>query len=481
MSLVSLEYLILITAGSLIFYHVKGKAQRFCMFALSMLFVLSFSIWAAVSVILASFIAWRAALWISGTEDKKKRKVRTELGMILLIAQLFVLKYLPGLPWNHASLFLKFAYPVGISYYTLMLIGYVLDVDWKRTPADSSFFSILLTSSWFPQIVQGPIGKVQEISAQMSQDRIFELHAFKYGLQRVLWGIFQKTVIADRIGLVINSFFLPDRAGLDLIWGLILYSIQLYADFSGGIDIILGTSECFGIQLPENFRQPYFSATLGEFWRRWHISLGKWMKDYVFFPFSAGSFSQKLNRKLRKSGVTRKQAARVSIAIGNLIVFTLVGFWHGGKSKYIGWGIYNGIILAASALLEGWFIEIREKMHLRGKLWNISRIFRTYVIVLIGYLFDCTEDAGHAWNAFLRVFSPGFHGIGFSLSDLTILALAVLSVFIVDLLHERNVSIRDSISSWSYGKQAVFWTVLIQIVACAGRVSSAGGFLYESF
>lgn len=481
MSLVSLEYLILIAAGSLVFYHTKGRAQKLCMFVMSMLFVLSFSIGAVVSVILASFISWKAAIRISEAEDKKVRMNRTKLGVILLLAQLVLLKYLPGMSRNPSSVFLKFACPIGISYYTLMLIGYVLDVDWKRIPAEPSFFTLLLTACWFPQMVQGPIGKVQEIIGQMNQDHTFELHSYKYGLQRLLWGIFQKTVIADRIGTAIGSFFLPDRAGLDLVWGLILYSIQLYADFSGGIDIILGTSECFGIRLSENFRQPYFSSTLGEFWRRWHISLGRWMKDYIFFPFSASSFSQKLTRKLRKSGVSRKQAARVSIALGNLLVFVLVGFWHGSGSKYVGWGIYNGIILSASALLEGWFIEVREKLHLHGRLWSLFRILRTYVIVLIGYLFDCTADAGQAWNAFLRLFSHGFHGVGFSVSELLILFIAVLAVLIVDLLHEHGISVRDRISCWSYGKQAVFWTILIQVIAIAGRVSSSGGFLYESF
>lgn len=205
------------------------------------------------------------------------------------------------------------------------------------------------------------------------------------------------------------------------------------------------------------------------------------MKDYIFFPFSASSFSQKLTRKLRKSGVSRKQAARVSIALGNLLVFVLVGFWHGSGSKYVGWGIYNGIILSASALLEGWFIEVREKLHLHGRLWSLFRILRTYVIVLIGYLFDCTADAGQAWNAFLRLFSHGFHGVGFSVSELLILFFAVLAVLIVDLLHEHGISVRDRISCWSYGKQAVFWTILIQVIAIAGRVSSSGGFLYESF
>ena len=184
------------------------------------------------------------------------------------------------------------------------------------------------------------------------------------------------------------------------------YGIQLYCDFSGGIDVIRGASECFGIGLKENFRQPYFSLSLGEFWRRWHISLGTWMKDYIFYPVSMAGWMGTLKKKLKKVA-SRKTATRVAMAIADLVVFALVGVWHGLGTNYLAWGLYNGIILAISAILVDEYAVWKNKLHIDSQAgyWKVLSLIRTLFIVTIGWIFDCTYTAGAAGELFVHLFA----------------------------------------------------------------------------
>lgn len=293
---------------------------------LSFAFVYAASTIGLFFVVLTSVIVYLAAKKIEEVDDDRKKKVLiAAMGACLFI--LIFLKYLSGLSiFTQGNLMIfgnemtiqgvikKYLLPIGMSYYTLQVISYLLDVYWGRMDAEEDYWKVLLFTCYFPQLVQGPISKYSELAPELFKEHKLDWKNIKYGVQLMLWGFFKKMLIADRIGVYVNAIFHEGVTpyGLTAWIGLVFYGIQLYCDFSGGIDVIRGVSECFGIGLKENFRQPYFSLSLGEFWRRWHISLGTWMKDYIFYPVSMAGWMSALKKKLKKI-TSRKTATRVAI------------------------------------------------------------------------------------------------------------------------------------------------------------------------
>mgnify|MGYP000361643455 CR=1 FL=1 len=214
------------------------------------------------------------------------------------------------------------------------------------------------------------------------------LKNIQFGLQRILWGMLKKMVLADRVNaavtLIFNNYW--NYGGWINVFGVILYSIQLYADFSGGIDITIGIAQMFGITMDENFRQPYFSRSISEFWRRWHITLGTWMKDYIFYPSSLSRCMNKFGKWCKKH-LEIMLVKLLPVSLANLLVFFIVGIWHGAAWKYIMYGMYNGVIIAASGMLAPVYARIHESLHINPKSWwyQVFCIIRTFILVNIGF------------------------------------------------------------------------------------------------
>ena len=411
------------------------------------------------------------------------------------------LKYVSGLPvflrpieisagggYTSVDAFVKrYLLPIGISYYTLQTISYLLDVYWERCEVERDYLKILLFTCYFPQMLQGPISKYSELAPELFREQPFRWKNIKYGFQLMLWGFFKKLLIADRLSVMVNDIFHGEipAYGMTVVVGLAFYGVQLYCDFSGGIDVIRGVSELFGVGLKDNFRQPYFSLSLEDFWRRWHISLGQWMKDYLFYPVSMSGWMVKLQRRLKKQ-LPRKTVNRIGIAIANVIVFLFVGAWHGLGTNFLGWGLYNGMILAISAVLAERYLIWKKKCHIneRGKGWRTFCLIRTLTIVSIGHIFDCVSTAGGAVLQFLRIFAVNKTDLSvFTIgeTDIAVLVIGVVSLLAVDILHERGISVRDRIATKNYWVQVLIWTAVIQLIACYGKVAGAGGFLYANF
>ena len=482
MNILSIGYALFVFAGLLIYYIIPQPHRYKWLIVQSFLFVVSYSPFGCVFILGTSLIVYRAAL-VMPTKSSPRPVLFTAMGACLAV--LFLLKYLASwFPVAQLSIISKYLYPVGLSYYTLQVISYLLDVYWGRINPEKSFCKVLLFTSYFPQLIQGPISKFSELSKELFKPISFEWKNVKYGVQRILWGSFKKMVIADRLGVFVHEAFWNGKntpTGLTIWLGVFFYTIQLYCDFSGGIDIIHGVSECYGIGLKENFSQPFFSHSLGEFWRRWHISLGEWMKDYVFYPVSTSNAMAKLKKTLKKH-YNRKTATRVAIAIANIIVFTLVGLWHGSGSNFLAWGLYNGVILALGGMLEESFVQTKEKLHIRSEsiFWHSFCLIRTFIIVMLGNIFDCVTNCGDAIKLFLRMFDfRNFFSIGIRLPKIGLLMVAILLV--VDLLHEKHISIRHALNRSNFWVQVIFWTVFIQLIACFGKLSTIGGFLYANF
>lgn len=466
---------------------------------LSFVFVYSASAIGLFFVLLTSLIVYFGARRIDSASEERKRGILV-LAMVLCLLVLVTLKYLSSLPvFAQSSCVIfgeemtmqaavkKYLLPIGLSYYTLQVISYLLDVYWGRITAERNYLKVLLFTCYFPQLVQGPISKYGELAPELFKEHRLEWINIKFGVQLMLWGFFKKMVIADRIGEHVNAIFYGDAKpyGLTAWIGLVFYGIQLYCDFGGGIDVVRGVSECFGIGLKENFRQPYFSLSLGEFWRRWHISLGAWMKDYVFYPISMAGWMGKLKRRLKKK-LPRKTVNRIAIAIADLGVFALVGIWHGLGTNYLAWGLYNGVILAVSELLADVYATWKGRLHIDGKAkgWRAFCLVRTLLIVTVGWIFDCTATAGAAGRLFVHMFEwskTNLSLIDLSRTDIVVLSIGCIILLTVDVLHEKGVVVRQRIGTYHYWIQVAFWTVLIQVIACFGRIVSAGGFMYANF
>ena len=383
--------------------------------------------------------------------------------------------------------------PLGISFYTFQSTGYLIDVYNGKTAPQRSLLRFALFVSFFPQLIQGPISRYDQLAPQLEAPHRFDLDGFERGLLLMLWGFFKKKVIADRaLPLVSGVFSEPDSyGGAMIVLAVLGYSLQQYADFSGGIDLVTGIAELFGIRLAPNFKRPYFAVSLGDFWRRWHISLGAWMRDYVFYPFALTRPVSRL-AKAAKARLGAEISRALPAALGNILVFLLVGIWHGATGNYVVWGLYNGIILAVSALLEPAYKRFGERHAelVKSRGYHIFRVLRTFLVVNIGWYFDRCAHLSDAFSMLLRTLTQpvpaqltdgtllklGITGAGFA-----ILAAATVILFTVSLLQERGVSIRSAVLSRPLPQRWLLLYALLVFTILFYVPNALTGFIYAAF
>ena len=339
MSFASLAFFVFLACLMAVYFLVPKKVRWVVLLVASYVYIVLNSWQTVVFLLLASGAVFGAALKIEQiqagysaqleenrkvwtADEKKARKKQNQRAkrawltgaIVLVFGLLVVLKYanfgisnvnallrLVGVP---AIPQVSWVLPLGISFYTLQVSGYLIDVYRGKYAADRNFFKFMLFTSWFPQLVQGPIGRHDALAQQLTQGHDFNWRRAKSGALRMLWGYFKKLVIADRIAMIVAPIFadfaVEGYFGTYIWVAVLLYSFQIYADFSGGMDIVIGMSEIFGIRMTENFRRPMLAGSVAEFWQRWHITLGGWMRDYLFYPLALSGAFGKLGKKLRK-------------------------------------------------------------------------------------------------------------------------------------------------------------------------------------
>lgn len=388
--------------------------------------------------------------------------------------------------------------PLGISFYSFMMISYLVDLYNGRISAQKNFFRYLSYVLYFPHVTQGPIARYEEVGYQLWEEHSFNMDTIMRGVWLMLWGFVKKIVIADRIGAFTKEIFghtFDYHGGIFLAVG-IAYSIQIYCDFSGCMDIVRGTSECFGIVLGENFRRPYFSQTLPEFWRRWHLSLGAFFREYVFYPVSTSKLFLKLNVKIRDYlGNVIGKVFAASIPI--LCVWVLTGLWHGTKWNYIAWGLYHGVLICMSTLFEEPLAKLTKALRIKTDCisWEIFRMLRTFILCVIGRLIFMGQGIRSSiWMIRSMVFdhSKVYNIVDeFSLSGrewrvLIFGCLLLLAVSIAQEIMERRGSTGD-VREWLAKQNIVFkWLVMaagLAFIAICGVYGSGAGasFIYEQF
>lgn len=430
--------------------------------------------------------------WKQSVKAVKKRWLTA--GLCADFAVLALFKYLNDVRVLFGASRLGILLPLGLSFYTFQITGYLLDVHAGKTKPEQSLPRFVLFSSFFPQLIQGPIARYDQLAPQLRTPKDLDMDGLVRAALLMIYGLFKKMVIADRLAPLVSTVFDGTQLGAAALVGVLAYSVQQYCDFSGGIDLVTGVAELFGVRLAPNFRRPYFAVSLADFWRRWHISLGAWMRDYVFYPFALCKPMQKLS-KFAGARFGKTVSRTLPAAVGNLLVFLLVGLWHGAAMNYIVWGLYNGLVLAVSSLLEPAYKAWNEKhAALAGSgLFHGFRVLRTFVIVNIGWFFDRSANPGDALRMLASVFTqfsgdtltPAFfEAAGLIAADGIVLACALLIVFAISLLGEMGVDVRTKIAQGPYLPR-----LLLMLAACCvivvfgiwGSGFNATTFIYNAF
>ena len=414
MSLISMEFLIFVGIAVIGYYLIPKRFQWIWLLIFSYIYYASSGIKILFFLLYTTITTYGTGRLLDRVNHKelprneaKSRKRRILIGCLLLnFGMLAVLKYTNFAIENvnaifHAGIsFQKLILPLGISFYTFQSMGYIIDVYWGKYEAEKNPFRFALFVSFFPQLLQGPIGRFDRLARQLYEQHSFDLLKAQYALQLMLWGFFKKLVLADRAAVVVNQVFqnYTQYSGVTNIVAVLMYSIQLYMDFSGGMDVVMGVAALFGVELDQNFKRPYFATSITDFWHRWHITLGTWMKDYIFYPVSLSKWMGKFG-KWSKKAFGKKTGRVVPICVANIIVFLVVGIWHGAAWKYIAYGLYNGLIIAISSLLAPLYRKGFEKFHINPKsgAWHVVQILRTFLLVNISWYFDMAVSLSAAF------------------------------------------------------------------------------------
>ncbi len=394
---------------------------------------------------------------------------------------------------RHIS-FLTLALPLGISFYTFQATGYLIDVYRGVYPAEKNLLKFALFVAFFPQLIQGPISRFGDLSKTLYEEHPFESRTVCRGLQRVLWGYFKKMVIADRILTGVSTITGDTSAysGAYIFVGMIFYTLELYADFTGGIDITIGIAEAMGIKVQENFIRPYFSKSLKEYWRRWHISMCSWFRDYLFYPFSTSRVMQKLSKFCRRH-FGEAAGRRIPLYLSSFVVWFATGIWHGASWNFIFWGLSNWAVLMISEELEPLYKKFHHRFSVEGKtVYKIFQVVRTFLLVCVLNLFDCYEHLSDTFKMILSMLTADnwnilwngeLMSIGLTAIDYVILVLGAFVLLLVSL-RQRNGSVRDAISQRAYPLRFCIWYGLFLVVLLMGAYGigyDANQFIYNQF
>lgn len=528
MSLFSLEFIILLTVLFAVYYLVPKKWQWICLLTASIIFYAYSGIRNLLLIGITSLTTWGAGLYlhkvildfqagktVPGLTREQKKELKAHMlkkKRIILYATLLLnfgilgyLKYWETLSSGIMRLLhmeaaqndLGLLLPLGISFYTFQSAGYLLDQYKGSYEPEKNFARYLLFVSFFPQMIQGPINRFEHLEKQLLAGHRFEWEQIKRALFFVLFGLMKKyaiaNLLADAVALILDA---PgaQMPGSVIVTGILMYSAQQYADFSGGIDLVWGIALLFGIEMAPNFRQPYFAVSLGDFWRRWHISLGAWMRDYVFYPFALTKPMQNLGKWAAKH-LGRQTGRVLSGCIGNILVFFLVGIWHGAQMHYVIWGLYNGLIIAFAELcrplFEKWMKLLPVSENSKGL--HIFRVVRTFLIVNIGWYFDRIFNLGDCMQAFRNTlfhfggaqFAGEMSGImaeALPLKHLLIVLIAISLVFIHSLLTEKDADVYELLGkSPVVVRWGVYYFMMILIQISMSMAASTEAFMYAVF
>ena len=502
MSILSFNFIIFLIISTLIYYVTPKKYRWIILLLSSVIFFIStcpaYLLLYLVFDILVAYISTKA---ISKTDNQKKKKIILTFSIFLIISILVILKWFNILPMTlnlFGKLFklsttfglLNIVAPLGVSYYTLSIIGYVVDIYRGSYERESNIFKLALFAGYYPILISGPFVRFDKMKKELFEEKTFSYNNLFQGFERIIYGLMKKILIADVLAGYVHTIFSNyyTYSGYYIIIGLVCYAIQIYADFSGCMDIIYGASRMYGITLEENFKSPFFSANLSEFWRRWHISLGQWGKDYIMYPLLKSDLFQKM-AKVLKDKFGKKPSKLITTLTAILILWLFIGIWHGASFRYIFCaGILPWIYLTCGQLFEDKIKIINEKLHIRTECFSFQlfRRLRTLGFMCFVWLFACSDSLRDSIHVIRQLFNfpdlyyfqtlPQLPTIG--------LGIALFLVLVVDYLKYKEINVLDKFSE----QNTIFkYIVLLLILYITFRYGAYGpgfnsvDFIYGGF
>ena len=510
----SFYFFVLVIVGLVVYYAIPKRMQWIVLLSCNIVYYFLAAInYTIIFLVISSTIAYISTVFMERRRIHSASKLPIFLASLMAItlniAIWFVLK--GSSFWVNGSVILNrscSAFPalrpapiasaLGMGYYTAQVIGYILDVYWENTKPQHNPAKLLLFVCFFPQLTVGPISRYNDLKT------IYESHHISYqniclGAQRILWGLFKKLVICDRVGIIVKGIW-TDTATYNGVWpwiAVFLYPLQIYTDFSGCMDIVLGVSELFDIHLKENFRNPFFAKNTQEFWQRWHITLGSWARDYIYYPVLKSRFLVTLGKKMkRRFGARMGKLIPWSLGMG--ILWFVMGFWHGSTQHIVGVSFWFWIMLVLSELLNPFLSCVIKRAGIKTDVlsWRVFQCARTYTVYAIGAVaFSAVGLRGaimhykvllgsfKSWNPW-ELFNGTVTNLGVSWQDINLVILGVLFLLVVAILKEKHGSARRWIQKQNIGFRWLIWLMLFFVVLIYGLYGEgydASTFIYQGF
>lgn len=464
----SYQFAIFLPIVFIVYWIIPDKIRWLFLLLASYYFYMSWNIKYVFLILFTTIISYLCALLIFNSKNHEMKKVWLSVALVSSLGLLFVFKYFDFFceiinemvkPFTIpiSSFTANLVLPVGISFYTFQTISYVIDVYRDNEVPEYHFGKYATFISFFPQLVAGPIERTSDLLPQIKAKHYFDYNKATYGMKQISWGVFKKVVIADTLALFVDSMYgdFLHYNGMVLFIVAVLFSIQIYCDFSGYSDIAIGTAKLFGIDLMTNFSSPYFSKSIKDFWSRWHISLSTWFRDYVYIPLGGNRCSKTKN------------------ALNLFITFVLSGLWHGANKTFIVWGAIHGL----GQIIEKNLLPLQKNnkfdMKLPSRIMKGIRIIVVFVFVSFAWIFfraDSLWDARYIITSmFVGIIHPvtyvrdGLHmavEIGLNSFELSKMALYISLLFFFDFFSMRM----DVIQTISNQKKVVRWGIYISFI-----------------
>lgn len=524
MTYTSFEFFIIYFGAAYVLYSILPKKAKWCVLLASSLFFYFIATGGHIEYILiSSIIIWLVGIIIQkfndtfaekkklvAKEERKKLKnkyhnyklITLTAGILINAALLLVLKYANFFTSTINTLFsaslpeLSIIQPLGISFYTLQAISYITDVYRGRYEACKNPLKITLYLSFMLTIVEGPIARYDQLGTQLGEGKNFNFKNLIFGAQLVVWGLFKKVVIADRASDFVNNVFDEAKfnSGIIVVLAILIYTLQLYCDFSGIMDVVVGLGEMMGITLPENFKRPFFAKSINEFWQRWHITLGAFLRDYIFYPISLSKPFMKLSKNARNK-FSPYYANLIPTAFALFFVWFANGMWHGAAWKYIVYGLYYYFLMMLGLFAEPLSAKVCKKLKIerKSKGFAFFQTVRTFIIVNFGMLIFRADSLKSVGNAVKAIFTnPNFqtlyvgskNGLGLDILDYVILIFGTLLILIVSIAQEKGIHIRERISKLPFAVKFIIYMLAILSVVILGAYGEHYGavdLLYANF
>jgi D-alanyl-lipoteichoic acid acyltransferase DltB (MBOAT superfamily) len=478
-------------------YVLSPKYRKYLIFAASSVFILSFNILSLVIVFFLSVLFFTIAHYIY----EKDRLFLYFTGIFIAISVFIFFKYYniigDSAILKYSLLFYKnsdyttnIIFPIGISFYLFQSIGYLVEVHRGNIIPERNIVNFSNYLIYFPKFVAGPIERPKKLLSQLKGDIVFDYKNVTDGMKLIVFGMFQKFIIADSIKRIPDAIFYdPSKfPGLFILAGIILLSVQIYADFMGYTNIAIGLSKTLGIELSPNFKQPYYSVSLKDFWSRWHITLSLWIRDYVFLPL-AYKISKFFNYQKKHS----YKPEYITYVVSILIAMTLVGIWHGAGWSFALWGALHGLILAISFLTKKPREKVVKYLNVNKSILKVIRIIITFTIVTALWVFFRADTLLTSLKIFEGLFKDWHTSLldvnalkryiylfGISRLDISVIIISVISIFIYDVTDSR-VGVLNLLSRTSALKRWAFYYLLLLALLFFGTLNNIQNFIYQQF